>query len=83
MFQVYAGIFICQLQSGIMFIVYFIEGFRDILLYLALLFARCITIVHFKHKNYKGKVEYTISVRSRQLYNILFTNDIINCCGRF
>jgi hypothetical protein len=43
-------VFISQLQPSIMCIVYFIEGFRDILLYLALLIARCITIVHFKHK---------------------------------
>jgi hypothetical protein len=34
--------------------------------------------VHFKHKNYKGKVEYTISVRSRQLYNIFFTIGMIS-----
>jgi hypothetical protein len=40
-------VFPMQLQPSIMYIVYCLEKFRNILLHLALLFARCMIIVHF------------------------------------
>ena len=79
-------VFICQLQRpGIMCIVYFIEEFRDILPYLALLFARCIIIVHFvKTINVKSTIRYHyISKISSVVQQFFFLSDIINCCGRF